>query len=317
MRRRKLEELNVIDNFLFQEMVNRGEKGEKFCRILLETVLQVKIRKLKVTPQKNLQGMDTDKHGIIFDAYIEAVKEEMAEEKSELDAEVFDIEPNKYQDGSESRRSRYYHALIDARILRSGGDYSELRDVTVIMILPYDPFGKGRMQYTVEPSCQEDNTVNCRDGSRTIYLYTRGEADEACTELCDMLNFIENSTIDNAVNEDLRYMYGLMDEIKRDERVGVEYMKWEEIKLHERNEGREEGRRQGREEGRKQGCEEGQARMLITAVCKKIKKGNTVSEIADMLETDEGAVTRIYDIAVKYAPEYDVESILKEYLKGK
>ena len=302
MERRKLEELNVIDNFLFQEMVNRGEKGEKFCRILLETILQVKIRRLKVTPQKSLQGMDTDKHGIIFDAYIEAVQEEeiSEDEDGEMDAELFDIEPNKYQKGSDPKRSRYYHALIDAKILRSGREYSELKDVTVIMILPYDPFGKGRMRYTVEPSCVEDDTVECKDGSRTIYLYTKGKADETCAELCDMLNFIENSTIDNAVNEDLRYIYGLMDEIKHDGKVGAWYMKWEEIKLYERNEGREEG----------------QASMLISTVCKKIRKGNRVAEIAEMLEKDEETVQRIYDIAVKYAPEYDEEKIMLEYLKG-
>lgn len=39
MIRRKLEDLNLLDDFLFQQLVSRGEDGENFCRILLETIL--------------------------------------------------------------------------------------------------------------------------------------------------------------------------------------------------------------------------------------------------------------------------------------
>ena len=36
---RPLEELNLMDNFLFQTIVTQGEDGEEFCRILLSTFL--------------------------------------------------------------------------------------------------------------------------------------------------------------------------------------------------------------------------------------------------------------------------------------
>lgn len=39
MKKRTLEELNLLDDFLFQELVARGEQGENFCRILLSTIL--------------------------------------------------------------------------------------------------------------------------------------------------------------------------------------------------------------------------------------------------------------------------------------
>lgn len=51
---RKLEELNLIDNFLFQEMLAQKEEGEEFARILLSTILDKNIRKVRIIPQKNI-----------------------------------------------------------------------------------------------------------------------------------------------------------------------------------------------------------------------------------------------------------------------
>ena len=49
---RRLEDLNVIDNFLFQEMLSQKEDGEEFARILLKTILGKPIRNVKIIPQK-------------------------------------------------------------------------------------------------------------------------------------------------------------------------------------------------------------------------------------------------------------------------
>lgn len=51
---RKLEDLNLIDNFLFQQMLSQEEDGEEFARILLSTILGRHIRKVKIVPQKNI-----------------------------------------------------------------------------------------------------------------------------------------------------------------------------------------------------------------------------------------------------------------------
>lgn len=49
---RPLEELNLIDDFLFQEMLTQEGDGEEFCRILLSTILGKTIRNVRVVPQK-------------------------------------------------------------------------------------------------------------------------------------------------------------------------------------------------------------------------------------------------------------------------
>ena len=41
MKKRELSELNLIDDFLFEEALRRGEKGERFAKILLETIQNI------------------------------------------------------------------------------------------------------------------------------------------------------------------------------------------------------------------------------------------------------------------------------------
>ncbi len=72
---RPIEELNLIDNFLFHTVVTQGEDGEEFCRIILSTILGKTIRKVRVIAQQSIPGLDTDMHGIRMDAYVEDVSD--------------------------------------------------------------------------------------------------------------------------------------------------------------------------------------------------------------------------------------------------
>lgn len=65
---------------------------------------------------------------------------------------------------------------------------------------------------------------------------------------------------------------------------------------------------------KQEGRAEGELMRLIQQVCKKIQKGKTISEIADELEESEETISRIVYIAMKYAPEYDIEAICEELL---
>ncbi len=73
------------------------------------------------------------------------------------------------------------------------------------------------------------------------------------------------------------------------------YMKERALFMDLRNEGREEGRKA----------------LLVSMVCKKLKKGKSVSKIAEELEEDEAHIQIICDIAAEFAPEYDVSKIVE------
>ena len=142
MHRRRLEELNLLDDFLFNKMVSHPEYGEEFIRDLLRIILEKEVGKLEVVPQKIYYGSDTDKHGARLDLYLE-------EEENLENATIYDIEPE--SDNKEesinilARRARFYRAKMDVGSLKSGYDYRKLKNVIVIFIMPRDPLGANRM----------------------------------------------------------------------------------------------------------------------------------------------------------------------------
>ena len=58
---RRLEELNLLDNFMFGTMVSYPTIGEQFLRELLKIIFQKEFDKIKVVPQKVYYGSDTDR----------------------------------------------------------------------------------------------------------------------------------------------------------------------------------------------------------------------------------------------------------------
>ena len=54
------------------------------------------------------------------------------------------------------RRTRYYQSMIDADLLETGADYDDLNKTIIILICPFDPFGKGRHIYTFRNFCAQD-----------------------------------------------------------------------------------------------------------------------------------------------------------------
>ena len=268
---RPLEELNLIDNFLFQTIVTQGEDGEEFCKIILSTILGKQIRKVRVISQQSILGFDTNMHGIRMDAYVEDISDEdvlpgceMAD--AEILPDIYDIEPNnEYERDTLPKRMRYYHGLIDSKQLNTGVDYDKLPRVVIIVILPYDPFGQKRMVYTVKNQCVEDASIPYEDGARKIFLYTKGTEGNPSQSLHDMLKYIEDTREENVTNKDIYRIHEFVEKAKHRKEVGITYMKmWEEKRLIEKEarangfaEGHAEGLAAGREEGLVAGKEEG------------------------------------------------------------
>ena len=57
---------------------------------------------------------------------------------------------------------------------------------------------------------------------------------------------------------------------------------------------------------------QGEKLQLIRLVIKKLQKGNSVEETADMLEEEPENIRKIYEIAASMAPDYDVEKIYQK-----
>lgn len=68
-------------------------------------------------------------------------------------------------------------------------------------------------------------------------------------------------------------------------------------------------------EERKNAKQEGFELKLVSQVLKKLKKTCTVAQIAEALEETEEKISRIVEIAQRYAPEYDERKILDEVMQ--
>lgn len=78
---------------------------------------------------------------------------------------------------------------------------------------------------------------------------------------------------------------------------------------------REMDRRDAREEGRIEGNAEGREAEIIEFVIKKVKRGQTLEQIADMLEKSPEKIEDIYHAVIEAAPEYDLEKIQERVLR--
>ena len=226
--RKKLEELNLLDDFLFNAMMTYPEMGEKFTRKILKLLFNKEFRNLKVIAQKSYGGLNTDLRGARLDVYVES--DDSAEIDASEDASIYDLEPDKNDKAKYIaaflQRIRFYHAIIDSRSLKSGEDFGKLKRVYVIFICNYDPFGYDRVKYTIRNMCVEEPEMPYDDGAQTTVLYTKGtKGDDISEELRQFLNYMENTTQTNAVNDTLKDIQKMVDIVKRDGEVSLSYMK--------------------------------------------------------------------------------------------
>ena len=246
---RPLAELDLLDDFLFNALLAYPEYGRRFCRKFLRILFGRDFKNLNIVTQKSYGGLDTGYHGARLDVYIEE-GDEVEVDSTNVSA-IYDIEPDKNNKRKEidaiPQRTRFYHAIIDRRCLKSGQSYDRLKKVFVIFICPYDPFGDNRMIYTIRNQCVENPELPYDDGARTIFLYTKGEKGRDNETLSQLLDYMENTTRENAVTEELEDIQEMVDAVKEDAEVTVAYMKGferDQMLL-------EEGKRQGEELGRR------------------------------------------------------------------
>lgn len=207
---------------MFGKLITYPGLGEKFCKQLISVILDVELTRVKIVPQKVYYGADVNLHGARLDIYIE-------EEDKKLNGTLFDFEPDKSSKTKQRKalpqRARFYHALLDQECLKAGQGYENLKRVIVILVMPYDPFGYDHMVYTIKNHCEELPDMPYDDGARTMFLYTKGKKGNSSQKLRELLHYMEESTEENACNDTLKGIHGMVTTVKQDREVSIEYMK--------------------------------------------------------------------------------------------
>ena len=246
---------------------------------------------------------------------------EPEEEGPDGKATVYDVEPDRKGKDADvralPRRVRFYHGKIAARGLSSGMDYNGLKNVIVLMILPFDPFGRKRMVYTVKNKCVEEPDMEYEDGASTLFLYTKGTRGVPSDAVRQLLRYMEKSTGENAVNDDLREVHRMVEIVKLDPETTVSCVRLMEKLNRREKKGEARGEARGRKEGEAVGEARGKAEKLVTQVCKKMKLGQHLEKIASDLVEEISVIEPIYKEAGKFAPEYDPKSVMESLGKKK
>ena len=101
-------------------------------------------------------------------------------------------------------------------------------------------------------SCDEIPGLKLHDGATRIFLNTHGTDEEGVSEeLIQLLRYFEQTTGENAAgshSQKIEKLQKRVEEIKKNEEVGIRYMNAFEEKMWERREGEMIGEKRGRQE---------------------------------------------------------------------
>ncbi len=232
---KSLQELNLVDRFLFDELMDISGMYEKVLSILLESKVELleKVqteKEYRVSPK--LRSVRLDVVGL------------------DLQGKIYFMEMQKKNTGNLIKRSRYYQGQIDVSLLEPGcADFNYLNDTCMILIAPFDIFGRGMYRYTFRGVCEECPDLVLPDGTVRIFINTKGTNPEKFSrEFLEFMEYITNSTdevAESSSSELIKEIHAGVRQIRLSEEMGVKYMqKWEE-RVYDRMEGREEGEIRG------------------------------------------------------------------------
>ena len=226
-----LQELNLTDDFLFDVATEELEN----CKAIIELTTGLRLKSLKwKSGQKVIHNLP-GKRGVRLDFIAESE-----------DGRIFDVEMQNRNEGNIPKRTRFYQALIDAPILKSGErGFDKINPLYIIIICNYDPYGKKKYCYTFDNQCKEVPGLRLGDEVTKLLLSTKGENEEEVPkELVDFLHYVTESNengLPDECDERLKRLHESIREIKASADMEVEYMKMEERERIIRDEGKQIG----------------------------------------------------------------------------
>lgn len=236
----------IISSEIEEELINQWESSGicndfVFCKVMQDKELLAELIRL-IIPDLQFKDLDVhaqhvieigmDIHGVRFDVFVTLET-----------GDVVEIEMQVLDQGNLPKRLRFYGSMADQQMLEKGVVYSKLKDSYVIVICPFDYYGKGRHIYTFTNQCHEEAGLEMADGTTKIVLNAVGTANDVTGRLKEFLRYVAGESseddyvvkLDNAVkkakaNKEWRreYMTLMMRDLENQE-IGIEKGKNEVI----------------------------------------------------------------------------------------
>ena len=212
------ENLDVMDNFLFNQLSTNPKTKEGFLRCLIKNLLGKEIGKIVIRAENMIYPTLPDKRGVRLDVQIDELNL-----KDEITT-IYDIEPHRDFERDYPKKIRFSQAQIDKNNMLSGNnDFSCMPELFIVNITNYDPFGDDQMVYTFQKKCIEAPEVVYNDGVTILYFNTTGTKGGS-EELKNFLEYLEKSEPEKAVTTATQELQGYVEQIKHDAEIGGNYM---------------------------------------------------------------------------------------------
>ena len=280
--------LTITNRYIFYRVMR---DNQDICLRLLQLILpELDIERIEFLEEEKQIEETPESRGVRLDAYAGDGRH------------VYDIEMQQQKRDDLRRRSRYNQAMVDEELLDKRARFSELKDSYVIFLSPFDLFGQKRIRYTFRNWCDEDKSLELKDGAVKVFINALGVRESADPDLLAFLDLMMGKKSDNRFAKKVQKA---VDVVKLDREGRHRYMTVEMWIREEAEIAKIEGRAEGIAEGR----EEGNIDRLISLVSKKVKRNKSFSAIVDELESDENEIRPIYDAVMKYGTKLSPEEI--------
>ncbi len=191
----------------------------------------------------------------------------------------FDMEMQNDSKGDNiPKRSRFYQALLDTPILKSGKDtkYRELPSSIIVFITQDDIWEKDLARYTFMEQCEEVKGLYLEDGTTKIFLNMASK--NGSKELVSLLQYMKDTSLENpeVIIKDKRIIE--LDKIVREVKESEE---WEAVQMNIMEIAMERGLKKGIEQGIEQ--EKGRINFLN----KKLLEENRFDDLRRSIEDEE------------------------------
>ncbi len=239
---RTLKDLNLTDDFLFDVTTENLEN----CKYIIELSLGIELRELRWKENQKVIHNIPGKRGIRMDFIAESIA-----------GELFDVEMQKRNEGNIPKRTRFYQALNDAPMLKSGErGFDNLKPVFIIVICDFDLYGRELYRYTFDNRCKESPDLIMGDGCTKCILNTKGKIKKDVEpSLIDFLHYVSDSKsvdLEKVCDKRLQKLHENVQLIKDSAEMEAEFMKAEERERQIRDDGMKEGIKKGIKEGMKE-----------------------------------------------------------------
>ena len=278
-KRKEFSKLNLLDRFLFDEAMEDSENMKTVLDIILGQDIPLR---LPPHSEKEIRTFP-DNRQVRLDVYA-----------WDDDDTVYDTEAQKEDTKNLPKRSRFYQAVLDSNLLPPGSvDFNKLNRAFIILIMPFDPFGKGFYKYTFRMKCEECPDLDLQDDATRIFLNCHGTHPEMVSpELIELLHYMEKSTNEVAgscTSQKIKLLHQKVCQIRSNKKMEAKFMRaWEEREIE-----RQKDFADGEETGIETQKNQRKNNLKKSQVKKKLEKKYSKEQIADMLEEDIATIETI------------------------